>query len=563
MRKRVGRKKESLAGHVKDEDNPSAMNRRRFLQSGAMAGAALCFVTPRLTARAADSFSYTQPPAFELDEVTIADLQAGMQRGRWSAHALAEKYLSRIDDIDRKGPRLNSVIELNPDALKIAEALDRERKDGRTRGPLHGIPVVIKDNIDTADRMMTTAGSLALVGAKPVRDAHVAERLRAAGAVILGKTNLSEWANFRSTHSTSGWSGRGGQTRLPYALDRNPCGSSSGSGVAVSANLCAVAVGTETDGSIVCPSSANSIVGIKPTVGLVSRAGIIPISHSQDTAGPMARTVTDAAILLGALAGLDPRDEATAMARGKLLSDYTKFLDANGLKGARIGVPRKFFGYSDAVDKLINQAIDVMKQAGAIIIDPAEIETTGKFDDTELEVLLYEFKADLNKYLSVLGAGAPVHSLKEIIDFNERNREREMPYFGQELFIRAEAKGPLTSKEYRDALSKNLRLSRTEGIDAVMMKHRLDALVAPTGGPPWTTDLINGDHFSGASSTPAAVAGYPNINVPAGYIYGLPVGISFFGRAWSEPTLIKLAYAFEQATKYRAAPKFDERANVQ
>jgi amidase len=566
MRKSVGREKENLrednfANHVKEEKSLSKMNRRRFLQSGALAGAALCFVTPRL-ARAADSFSNTKAAAFELDEMTIGDLQRGMQGGRWSAHSLAEKYLSRIEDIDRKGPRLNSVIEINPDALKIAEALDRERKEGRTRGVLHGIPVLIKDNIDTADRMMTTAGSLALVGAKPLRDAHVVERLRAAGAVILGKTNLSEWANFRSTHSTSGWSGRGGQTRLPYALDRNPCGSSSGSGVAVSANLCSVAVGTETDGSIVCPSSANSIVGIKPTIGMVSRAGIIPISHSQDTAGPMARTVTDAAILLGALAGLDPRDSSTAIGRVKLLPDYTKFLDAAGLRGARIGVARKFFGYSDHVDRLINRAIEMMKQAGAIIIDPADIVTAGKFDDTELEVLLYEFKADLNKYLAGLGAKAPVHSLKEVIDFNERNREREMPYFGQELFIRAEAKGPLTSKEYRDALSKNLRLSRAEGIDAVMMKHRLDALVAPTGGPPWTTDLINGDHFSGASSTPAAVAGYPNINVPAGYVYGLPVGISFFGRAWSEPTLIRLAYAFEQATRHRGAPKFDERANV-
>jgi amidase len=485
-----------------------------------------------------------------------------MEKGRWTARSLTEKYLSRIEEIDRRGPALNSVIEVNPDALTIAESLDRERKQKGARSPLHGIPVLIKDNIDTADRMMTTAGSLALVGAKPLRDAFVAERLRAAGAVILGKTNLSEWANFRSTHSTSGWSGRGGQTRLPYALDRNPCGSSSGSGVAVSANLCAVAVGTETDGSIVCPSSANSIVGIKPTVGLVSRAGIIPISHSQDTAGPMARTVRDACILLSALGGLDERDEATYGIRGKFSNDYTKFLDPAGLKGARIGVPRKFFGYSDHVDRLINQAIDVMKREGAIVIDPAEIETAGKFDETELEVLLYEFKADLNKYLAGLGANAPVHTLKELIDFNERNREREMPYFGQELFIRAEAKGPLTTKEYRDALSKNLRLSRAEGIDAVMTKHRLDALVAPTGGPPWTTDLINGDHFSGASSTPAAVAGYPNINVPAGYVYGLPVGVSFFGRAWSEPTLIKLAYAFEQATKHRAAPTFGERIKL-
>jgi amidase len=555
MRKKMSQKKE--------DQPPAEINRRRFLQSSAMVGA-LALVTPLLS-RAAEHGLAPSParmPAFELDEVTISELEAGMQSGKWSAKRLAEKYLERIEDIDRRGPALNSVIELNPEALKIAEDLDRERKAGRTRSPLHGIPVLIKDNIDTADRMMTTAGSLALVGAKPERDAFVAERLRASGAVILGKTNLSEWANFRSTHSTSGWSGRGGQTRLPYVLDRNPCGSSSGSGVAVAANLCAAAIGTETDGSIVCPSSANSIVGIKPTLGLISRAGIIPISHSQDTAGPMARTVRDAAILLAALAGVDPRDEATNAARGKALADYTKFLDPAGLRGARIGVARKFFGFSDRVDKLINEAIEVMKRAGAIIVDPADVATAGKFDDTELEVLLYEFKADLNKYLAGLGASAPVKSLKELIDFNERNRAREMPYFGQELFIRAEAKGALTSREYRAALAKNLLLSRAQGIDAVMMKHRLDALVAPTGGPPWTTDLINGDHFSGASSTPAAVAGYPNINVPAGYVYGLPVGISFFGRAWSEPTLIKLAYAFEQATKHRTAPKFDERVNL-
>lgn len=538
----------------------SSLNRRRFLQRGAMAGA-LALSAPLLS-RSALLFSQTRVRAFDLDEATISDLQAGMQSGRYTARRLAEKYLSRIEDIDRKGPALNSVIEVNPDALKLAEALDDERKAGRTRGPLHGIPILIKDNIDTADRMMTTAGSLALVGAKPARDAFIVERLRAAGALILGKTNLSEWANFRSTHSTSGWSGRGGQTRLPYALDRNPCGSSSGSGVAVAANLCAAAVGTETDGSIVCPSSANSIVGIKPTLGLVSRSGIIPIAHSQDTAGPMARTVRDAAILLAALAGVDPRDEATNAARGRLLSDYTKFLDPNGLRGARIGVARKFFGFSDHVDKLINEAIDVMKRSGAVIIDPADVPTAGKFDSTELEVLLYEFKADLNKYLAGLGPAAPVHSLKEVIAFNERNREREMPYFGQELFIRAEAKGPLTSREYRQALAKNHLMSRAQGIDAVMARHRLDALVAPTGGPAWTTDLINGDHFSGASSTPAAVAGYPNISVPAGYVYGLPVGISFFGRAWSEPTLIRLAYAFEQATKHRAAPKFDERVNL-
>ncbi|HKS30737.1 MAG TPA: amidase [Pyrinomonadaceae bacterium] len=544
---------------MKSEGDRARLNRRRFLKSGAAACAAGLSYT---LLHGASVFSQNRTRAFELDEATIADLQAGMESGRWNARSLAAKYLSRIEDIDRKGPALNSVIEVNPDAERIAEGLDRERKAGRVRGPLHGIPVLIKDNIDTADRMMTTAGSLALVGAKPARDAFIVERLRSRGAVILGKTNLSEWANFRSTHSTSGWSGRGGQTRLPYALDRNPCGSSSGSGVAVAANLCSVAVGTETDGSIVCPSSANSIVGIKPTLGLVSRSGIIPIAHSQDTAGPMARTVRDACILLAALAETDPRDAATGAASRKLLSDYTVFLDPAGLRGARIGVARKFFGFSDHVDKLMSEALDVMKRVGAILVDPADVETMGKFDDTELEVLLYEFKADLNKYLAGLGAGAPVRSLKEIIAFNERNREREMPYFGQELFLRAEAKGPLTTPAYRQALAKNHLLSRAQGIDATMRKHRLDAIVAPTGGPPWTTDLINGDHFSGASSTPAAVAGYPNISVPAGYVYGLPVGISFFGRAWSEPTLIKLAYSFEQATKHRAAPKFDERVSL-
>jgi amidase len=406
--------------------------------------------------------------------------------------------------------------------------------------------------------MLTTAGSLALAGAKPpARDAFIVEKLRAAGAVILGKTNLSEWANFRSTHSTSGWSGRGGQTRNPYALDRNPCGSSSGSGAAVAANFAAAAIGTETDGSIVCPSSSNSIVGIKPTLGLVSRAGIIPIAHSQDTAGPMARTVADAAALLNALAGIDPRDEATTQRAGASAAiDYTASLDAGGLRGARIGVARKFFGFNDRVDKLMEAAIEMMKRSGAVIVDPADIPTTGKFDDSEFEVLLYEFKADLNKYLAERGSLAPARSLKDLIEFNEQQREREMPYFGQEIFLRAEAKGPLTDKEYKEALAKNLRMARAEGIDSVMSEHKLDALIGPTGGPPWTTDLINGDHFAGASSTPAAVAGYPNINVPAGFIYGLPVGISFFGRAYSEPTLIKLAYAFEQATKHRQPPRF-------
>jgi amidase len=519
--------------------------RRAFLRNGGLA-----------TLGVFSSRGTHQSDSIELEEITIERLQQAMVAGALTSRSITEKYLARIQDMDKQGPSINSVIEINPDALAIADRMDADRKAKRVRGPLHGIPILIKDNIDTADRMMTTAGSLALAGSTPSRDSFVAEQLRRAGAVILGKTNLSEWANFRSTKSTSGWSGRGGQTRNPYALDRNPCGSSSGSGAAVAANLCVAAIGTETDGSVVCPSSANSLVGIKPTLGLVSRSGIIPIAHSQDTAGPMARTVADAAILLGAIAGIDPRDAVTRASRGKARNDYTQFLNPNGLKGARVGVARKFFGFNPKVDKLMSAAIDAMKAQGAVIIDPADIATTGKFDDSEFEVLLYEFKADLNAYLASLGAKAPVRSLKEIIEFNERNREKEMPYFEQEILIRAEAKGPLTSPAYRKALAKNLRLSRTEGIDAVMLKHRLDAMIAPTGGPPWPTDLLNGDHFTGGFSTPTAVAGYPHITVPAGYFYGLPVGISFFGRAYSEPALIKLAYAFEQATKLRRRPQF-------
>ena len=491
--------------------------------------------------------------AVAFEEATIADLQTKMQLGALTAQGLTNAYLARIDELDRG--RVNSVIEANPDALTVAEALDKERKAKAPRGPLHGIPVLIKDNIDTADRMQTTAGSLALLGSKPARDSAVAQKLREAGAVILGKTNLSEWANIRSNHSTSGWSGRGGLTRNPYALDRNPCGSSSGSGAAVSANFCTVAVGTETDGSIVCPSSSNGLVGIKPTVGLVSRRGIIPIAHSQDTAGPMTRTVRDAAILLGVLAGSDPADSATADADSKKQKDYTPFLDSNGLKGARIGIARKYFGFSDAVDELMNDVIAEMKSAGAEIVDPADLESHGKFDDSELTVLLYELKADLNAYLAGR-PGAQVKTLADVIAFNEKNKEKEMPYFGQDMFLKAQAKGPLTDKEYMDALASNHKLAREQGIDSVMDKHHLDALIAPTGGPAWLTDLANGDHFSGGSSNAAAVAGYPNINVTAGFIFGLPVGISFFGRAWSEPTLIKIAYGFEQMTKARKPPKF-------
>src|ERR1017187_7312166 len=496
------------------------------------------------------------PPPFELEEATVADLQKRMTGGSLTAHALTQRYLDRIAAIDKGGPALNSVIELNPDALSIAAALDAERKSKGPRGPLHGIPVLIKDNIGTADRMMTTAGSLALVGSKPLKDSFVAQRLRAAGAVILGKTNLSEWANIRSSHSVSGWSGRGGLTKNPYALDRNPCGSSSGTGAGISANLAATGIGTETDGSIVCPSSSNGLAGIKPTVGLVSRGGIIPISHSQDGAGPMCRTVRDAAILLGMLTGVDSDDAATAASAGKSQTDYAQYCDPNGLKGAHIGVARKYFGFNDAVDALMERALGVMKAQGATLVDPADVATLGKFDETELLVFMYELKADLNAYLARLGPGAPVRTLQDIIDFNERNRQKEMPYFGQDLFLKAQTKGPLTDKEYVDALAQNHQLARTEGIDALMDKYHLDAIVAPTGGPAWLTDLVNGDHVAGGSSNAAAVAGYPNINVTAGFLSGLPVGISFFGRAWSEPTLIKLAYSFEQATKARQAPRF-------
>ncbi len=537
----------------------SKPSRRAFVRNVLTAGATAAIYPALGAGREIASPAKSATPEvkpFELDEITISELQDSMKSGKFSAKSLVEKYTIRIEEIDRRGPAVNAIIEMNPDALSIADALDQERKAKGPRGPLHGIPVLIKDNIDTADHMMTTAGSLALVGSKPPKDSFVAQRLRAAGAVILGKTNLSEWVNIRSSHSTSGWSGRGGLTKNPYALDRNPCGSSSGTGAGISANLAAVGIGTETDGSIVCPSSSNGLAGIKPTVGLVSRGGIIPISHSQDGAGPMCRTVRDAAILLGALTGVDPDDAATAASAGKSKTDYAQYCDPDGLKGARIGVARKYFGFNDSVDALMERSLDVLKKQGATLVDPADIETLGKFDDTELLVFMYELKADLNVYLARLGPSAPVRTLKDIIDFNDRNRQKEMPYFGQDLFVKAEAKGPLTEKEYVDAITKNHQLARIEGIDALMDKHHLDAIVAPTGSPAWLTDLINGDHVAGGSSNAAAVAGYPNVNVTAGYIWGLPVGISFFGRAWSEPTLIKLAYSFEQATKARLAPRF-------
>ena len=546
--------------HLMNPGDPSspALTRRNFLRTGTIAAAATAIdgidELPAVPTRGAPA---TSQAAFELDEATIASLQEGMRSGRYTSRSITELYLSRIDAVDRAGPTINSVIERNPDAIHIAEERDTERRAGRVRGPLHGIPVLIKDNIDTADRMHTSAGSLALGASIAARDAFIVTRLREAGAVLFGKTNLSEWANFRSTHSTSGWSARGGQTRNPYVLDRNPCGSSSGTGAAISANLAVAGVGTETDGSIVCPSSACGLVGIKPTVGLVSRSGIVPISHSQDTAGPMTRTVTDAAALLAVLSGVDARDAATTDARGHVVNDYSPSLDPGALRGARIGVARNFFGYNAAVDRVMDEAIAAMKSAGATIVDPANITTASQLGDPEFEVLLYEFKVDLNTYLASLGSTAPYKDLAALIAFNEQNRDREMPYFGQEIFVRAQAKGPLTSAAYRTARAKCLRLARTEGIDATLAKHRVTALIAPTGGPAWPIDLLNGDHFTGGSSTPSAVSGYPSVTVPAGYVHGLPVGLSFIGPRWSDARLIGLAYAFEQATKVRRPPRFE------
>lgn len=530
------------------------MKRRDFIQKAALGSTMAAFTS---LSGCADETAQEKTSAvadFELNEITVAELQAGMESGKFTARSIVEKYLKRIEEIDGK---LNSVIETNPDALSIADKLDEERKNGKSRGPLHGIPIIIKDNIDTADKMMTTAGSLALNGSIPKQDSWVAQKLREAGAIILAKANLSEWANFRSTRSSSGWSGRGGQTRNPFILDRSPCGSSSGSGSSVSANLCAIAVGTETNGSIVCPSSTNGVVGIKPTVGLWGRSGIIPISHTQDTAGPMARSVRDAVILLGAVVGEDPRDEATKASTGKAQSDYTQYLDANGLNGARIGVGRNFFGFHEKVDALMEKAIEDMKAQGAEVIDLEQvIPGNSGLGRASYQVLLYEFKAGLNAYFESLGSEAPVKSLAELIEFNKANADQEMPYFMQEILESAEEKGDLTTQEYVDALELMQRLNREEGIDKVMNENNLDAIIGPTGGPAWPIDVINGDHFGGGSSSPAARSGYPNITVPAGFVHGLPVGISIFGRAWSEPTLIKIAYAYEQATKHRRAPEF-------
>lgn len=537
----------------------ATLSRRALFRYGAAGGAVA--LAGRTVAGASPSSGPESAaaaiPAFELEEATIADLQKRMQTGQDSSRSLVEKYAARIEALDKQGPRLRAVLELNPDAVAIAGALDAERKAGKVRGPLHGIPLLLKDNIGTADRMTTTGGSLSLEGSIPAADAFAAGRLRAAGAILLGKANLSEWANIRSSHSSSGWSGRGGQCRNPYALDRNPSGSSSGSGAAASASYCAAAIGSETDGSIVSPSNNCGLVGLKPTVGLVSRTGVIPISHTQDTLGPMCRTVTDAAILLSALTGVDPADGATKASARVAGTDYTKFLDPKALQGARIGVPRKgLYGQSPAADRVAEAALIEMKKLGAVIVDPADIETVGEFaGPSELEVLLYELKADLNAYLAAL-PNARVKTLADVIAFNEKNRDREMPFFAQELFERAQKKGPLTEKDYLKALETDNRISRKDGIDKTMDKYKLDALVAPTSCPAILIDLVNGDYGVNGSSTIPAVAGYPDITVPAGWEAGLPVGLSFFGRPWSEGKLLAFAFAFEQATKHRKAPRF-------
>ena len=509
---------------------------------------------------ATSSFAVAQ--AFELEEVTIAELQRGMQTGQLTARSIVESYLKRIEEIDQNGPGIHSVVEINPDAVVIADQLDKERRDGNIRGPLHGIPILLKDNIETADKLHTTAGSYALENVAVKQDAQVARKLREAGVILLGKANMSEWAYFRSTRASSGWSARGGQTKNPYILTRSPCGSSSGSGAAVAANVIPVAIGTETDGSIVCPASANSIVGIKPTMGLVGRSGVIPGAHSQDVVGPMARTVADAAAVLGALTGVDAQDPATNGSDGRAQTDYTKFLDPQGLEGARIGIARNYFGYHEMVDALINQSIAVMKERGAVIVDPANVETAGKFGGCEVTTFLYELKADLAKYLQERSSTGP-RSLQDLIAFNEKNRDREMPYFEQEFFKLAQEKGgPLTDQAYLDAIKECRDLAAAQGLDATLRKYNLDAIVAPTLGPIMPIDLTLGDHLIPPWATQywapsvAAVAGYPHISVPAGYVSGVPVGISFMASAWSEPTLIKIAYAFEQATKYRKPPRF-------
>ncbi|WP_436515400.1 amidase [Ekhidna sp. To15] len=530
------------------------MKRRNFIQLSAITGA-----IPFLGIKAcvspiqenANELQEEQP--FELEEWSVGQLSEAMESGKYTSRQICELYLARIQEKDQSENGLNSVIEVNPDALDIADNLDKERSEGKVRGPLHGIPIMIKDNIDTGDKMMTTAGSMALAGSSAPDDAFIVKKLRESGAVLLGKTNLSEWANFRSFRSSSGWSGRGRQTRNPYALDRNPCGSSSGSGSAVSGNMCAITIGTETNGSIVCPSSANGVVGIKPTVGLWSRDGIIPISETQDTAGPMGRSVADAATLLGALAGADKADPRTDENEGNSYTDYTQFLDANGLQGKRIGVLDGVIGYHERVDEIMERAFAAMEAQGATLVKDIKVSESGAYGNSGLELLLYEFKDGLNKYLASR-TDAKVKTLADVIQFNKDNADVEMPYFPQGILERAEMKGPLSDVEYKEALETVTSVSRN-GIDNALKENKLDAIIGVTGGPAWPIDVINGDHFGTGSSTPAARSGYPNITVPAGYVHGLPVGMSIFGGKYQEPKLISIAYAFEQATKVRKAPK--------
>lgn len=532
------------------------MNRRSFIKtSSAVSLSATSLVTACTSSQSEKSensaTSFTDN--FALNELTVNDLQTKMQSGEYTSEAITKLYLERIEAIDKKGPHLNAVIEVNPDALAIAKTMDEERKAGKLRGPMHGIPVLIKDNIDTSDQMMTTAGSLALEGHKATADAFIVAQLRKAGAVILGKTNLSEWANFRSSRSSSGWSSRGGQTRNPYVLDRNPSGSSSGSGSAVSANLCAVAVGTETDGSIIAPSSMCGIVGLKPTVGLVSRSGIIPISHTQDTAGPMARSITDAAILLGALAGVDPTDAVTLESRGKSVTDYTQFLKAESLSGKRIGIEKSFLEGHEDVVALYKAAIDVLKKQGATVVEVELRKGLQEMGNEEFTVLLYEFKDGLNRYLSK--ANARVKSLSDVIAFNKENAGKVMPFFKQEILERSEAKGNLTDKDYLEAVAKTR--SWRQRIDRLMSAQKLDAIAGISIGPAGCIDLVNGDYDTGFYfCQPAAMAGYPHLTIPMGTVHGLPVGFSLIAGAYQEGPLLAMGYAYEQASKKRAKPGF-------
>lgn len=530
------------------------MHRRNFVKNTSLAGlsfALLPIISCQTDRNKTNDLPMKKP--FPLQERTIYELQNEMHNGTYTSESITQLYLDEIMRVDKNGPLLRSVIELNPDAISIAKAMDEERKAGKLRGLMHGIPVLIKDNIDTADKMMTTAGALAMEGNIASQDAFIVKQLRAAGAVIIGKTNLSEWANFRSTRSVSGWSSRGGQTKNPYVLDRSPCGSSSGSAVAVAANLCAVAVGTETDGSIACPASMNGIVGIKPTVGLVSRAGIIPISKTQDTAGPFGRTVKDAAILLSVLAGADANDAVTAESVGKGKPDYTKFLDGNGLKGRRIGVEKTFLKRHEGIDILLAKAIDQLKKAGAEIMEVEFMEANQKVGSDEYKVLEYEFKDGVNKYLST--ANSKMKNLQDVIHFNKQNEARAMPYFKQETLDSSNAKGDLNSKEYIDALARSTGIRRF--LDDLLAKNNLHAICGPATGSAWCIDPLNGDFWTGYGAYgPAAVAGYPSVTVPMGFLNELPVGISFMGKAYDEPGLIAIAYAYEQISKNRREPKF-------